>query len=244
MQSMRKKAEGFAAKLRERIVKGEFGPSGGIPETARLAEQYSLAPATIYKGISLLVNEELLIAGSTGFYVNSTAMVMAQYVQPFHKAIEARGLTSFVENIDPVEVVIVPDDIAVLFGLPSGVSAVRRLRLQGEVQGQKKVPHRVALYYYLIKEAQDHIQRLQDDPGLDLLVEIGPVQQKIHEKPISRLPTEEEARRLDIYLSIPVMELQTTNYDIQGNVLLIQDIVFRADKVSLIYDYEIENRKP
>lgn len=241
---MQKRAEQFAAKLRERITKGEFGSSGGIPEASRLSEEYQLAPATIYKGINLLVNEGLLTAGSTGFYVNSTAMVMAQYVLPFHKAIEARGLTSFVENIDIVALVPIPDDIAAIFGLPQGLQGVRRFRLQGEVQDDKKIPHRIALYFYLLEEARNHVQRLQDDPGLDLLVEIGPVHQRIHEKPISRLPTPEEVARLNITATTPVMELQTMNYDDQGNILLIQDIVFRADKVSLVYDYEIENRKP
>lgn len=241
---MQERAKQFAAELRKRIEKGEFGSSGGIPEASKLAEEYKLATATIYKGINLLVNAGLLTTGSTGFYVNSTAMVMAEYVPPFHKAIEARGLTSFVENIDPVALVTIPDDIVAIFGLLQGLQGVRRFRLQGEVLDEKRIAHRIALYFYLLKEARDHIQRLQDDPGLDLLVEIGPVHQMIHEKPIARLPTPDEASRLGITATTPVLELQTANYDEQGNVLLIQDIVFRADKVSLIYDYEIQNRKP
>lgn len=239
---MKRKAEEFAAQLRTRIEKGEFGPSGGIPEASRLAEQYNLAPATVYKGLNQLVVGNILTKGATGFFVNSTEITLAEYVPPFHKAIEARGLTSFVENIDPITITTIPGETAILFGLPEGLQAVRRFRIQGELQEGKKVPHRMALYYYLIEAAHNYIQQLQDNPGLDLLVEIGPVEQRIHEKPIARLPSKEETSRLHITTTTPVMELQTTNRDTKGNVLLIQDIVFVASKVSLSYDYSIENR--
>ena len=232
----------FANELRKEILSGKYGFEGGLPGIKELGRRSKLAYNTIYRSLTLLVGEKLLIERDSAFFVNTSTITMTQYVPPPRISMPQRGKTPFIRNIAPVERTSLPDFIADSVGLEHGTMSTFRYRIAGEIQDDKEVPSSLATYHYIISLSDEQIQDLQDDPHADILAELYPVPMMRYDLVASRHPTHEEAQLLSVTENTPILDLRIVNRDLNRNILLIQQLVLLG--TSLNYSYTFENRLP
>jgi len=239
-----KKANVLANNLRERIKQGEFGTGGRLPPVSQIAKDYQTTRPTTYQALALLQGEGIIVAKGNSFYAHNTLRISTNVVPPFEEVLASQGIASTVRNIIEPEVIIMPDEIATLFGVEKGLRSIHRYR----VQGQAGTSYRLSEYWFPEELARPYLQRLRDEPGYDILEDIksdlGVTKQLVHDKVLARVPTKSEANLLSKSRSTPVQEVRRTNRTLDGQVLMHHLIVFVGTLNMLEYDYEIVNRKP
>jgi DNA-binding GntR family transcriptional regulator len=230
----------LANELRRDILQGKYGTEGGLPGIEHLIKTSGLARGTVYRSLTLLQGEGLIKERDRTFYVNKSSIMMTQHVPPPRVRLQAVGKIAFMRNLAPVAIVPLPDDIAKLLELGQEVTATFRYRISGELVDGKEIPARLLKYHYLIPLTDEQIQRMQDDPHTDVLLELYPVPMIRHDDISSRLPTKEEAQHLAIPETTPVLGVRVVNRDVDGNVLLVQELALA--NTTLSYEYTFDNR--
>lgn len=234
------KVDQFVNTLRNKILKGDYGQEGRLPEIGQLATQYGLSRSSAVTGINRL-KAEGLIAGERSFYVKHVERVMTGVLQPFEKALRGQNLTPLAEHIIAPELLMLPDDIAAMFGQPRGLQVVHRLRRQGT----SDAAYRLAEYWYLVSLEQGQIREMQDNPSADIVVKMmrarGYPSHTSHDEITVRFPTHQEMELLSITATTPVVQVLVTTYGPNKTVWLLQRIVFIASAVQLNYDCIIEH---
>jgi DNA-binding GntR family transcriptional regulator len=235
-----KKHIALANEIRKDILAGKYGTEGGLPGLDELARRSGLARNTVRSALIVLEGERLIIERDRGYFVNTSSMVMTQYVPPLPLRMQAQGKTASSENI-AITSVQLPDEIADLLHLGRGTIATFRFRVGNEVleSGEKK-PFRLSKYYYLIPLNDEQVRQIEENADADLLVQYAPLLLTAHDEISSRLPTKEEASYLHIPESTPVTHVQIITKDTSGRILLFQELTLLG--VTLAYDYSFENR--
>lgn len=230
----------LANSIRKDIMSGKYGTEGGIPAIEELVEKSKLSRATVYKALAILESERLIVSRNRTFYVNITSQDMTQYVPPLTVQMQNTGKIAFIENVTPIEIAPLPDEIADKLRMAHSTMSTFRFRVGGEiVEGQKK-PAQLKRYWYLISLNEEQIRQLQDDPSTDLLVKYAPEDLQAHDEISSRLATQEEMELLSLTDLTPVTQVHIVTRDALGNILLFQDLTFLG--VVLAYDYAFKNR--
>jgi GntR family transcriptional regulator len=236
------KFEALASTLREQIKKEEFGTRGRLPSVSQLAKAHEVARSTAYQALQLLQSEGLIISRDNSFYVNPIVKVTTSPTPTFEQVLIKQGLKPFVRNIIDPEIIVIPDEIAVLFGQPTGSHVVHRYRVQGKID----IPYRLSEYWYPEHLASKYLQRMKDEPDFDALEDIkGELDIKIqlvHDDVIARIPTKKEAELLSITRMTPVQDVRRTNKAPDGSILMHHRIVFVGPYNMLSYDYELVNQ--
>jgi DNA-binding GntR family transcriptional regulator len=229
------KIETLANLLRERIKRGEYGTSGRIPAVSQLAADHKMARATVYQSLLLLQSEGLLIAKGTSYFVNYPIMRIPG-APLFDKYLTNQGLTPAVDNIVEPEIIPMPAEVAALFGVKEGLHVVHRTRRHGTVE----VPYRLAENWYPIDLAGEFIEEMKRDPNLNVAGRIrethGVAIAKRHDDIIARLPTQEEARLLDLVRTAPVLELRRHFRSQDDRTILFNITILVAAYFVLSYD--------
>ncbi len=235
-----KKHVALANEIRRDILAGKYGTEGGLPGLDELARRSGLARNTVRSALLILEGERLVVERDRNYFVNTSSMLMTQYVHPLPVRMRAQGKAAFSENIT-VTTVQLPDEIADLLHVNRGTVATFRFRVGNELldSGEKK-PFRLSKYYYLIPLNDEQVRQIEENADADLLVQYAPILLQAHDEISSRLPTKEEASYLHIPESTPVTHVQITTKDTSGNVLLFQELTLLG--VTLAYDYSFENR--
>lgn len=136
----------IAEVLRQKIADGTFTPGDRLPTEADLVEEYGVSRDTVRKGLTLLVNEGLVIsARPTGHFVRKRQPMVFRPQEEFLKRPRAPEMDAFMtefsaEGREPrqtIDVAIVepPEDVAKRLHLGPGqfVAVRRRVRyLDGE----------------------------------------------------------------------------------------------------------------
>jgi DNA-binding GntR family transcriptional regulator len=230
----------LANELRKDILSGKYGTEGGLPGADELTRRSGLARNTVNSALALLEGEGLIKSRDRIFYVNITSQDMTQYVPPLNVRMQSSGKIAFMENIAPIEVKQIPEEIADRLGIARESIGTFRFRVGGEVlEGQKK-PSQLKKYWYLISLNEEQLQQLRDDPNTDILVKYAPEDLRAHDEISSRLPTQEEMKLLSLSEFTPITQVNIITRDTSGNILLFQDLTFVG--VVLTYDYGFKNR--
>lgn len=233
------KIEALAAVLREQIKREEFGTRGRFPSVTQLAKAHQVARSTAYQALLLLQAEGLVVLKDSSFYVNPVINITTSPTPTFEQVLTKQGLQPFVRNIIDPEIIVMPEEIAAIFGQPAGSHVIHRYR----VQGKRDIPYRLSEYWYPEHLARKYLQRMKDEPDYDTLEaiksDLGIVRQKVHDDVLSRIPTKREAILLSIPRSSPVQEVRRTNRSPDGSILMHHRIVFVGPYSMLSYDYEL-----
>jgi GntR family transcriptional regulator len=236
------KIEALASTLREQIKKEEFGTKGRLPSVSQLAKAHEVARSTVYQALLLLQAEGLIISKDNSFYANPIIQVTTSPTPTFEQVLIKQGLKPFVRNIIDPEIIVMPDEIAALFGQPAGSHVVHRYRVQGKID----IPYRLSEYWYPEHLASKYLQRMKNEPDFDTLEaiksELDIKKQLVHDDVTARIPTKNEAELLSITRTTPVQDVRRTNKAPNGNILMHHRIVFVGPYNMLSYDYELVNQ--
>lgn len=236
------KAESLTITIRKQIKGGDFGTKGRLPSITQLAKQHQVARSTVYQALLLLQAEGLVIVRDKSFYANAAIRITTNPTPTFEQMLTNQGFLSSVKNIIEPEIIVMPDEIATMFGQPKGLQVVHRYR----IQGQTDLPYRLSEYWYPEKLASKYLQIMKDNPSFDTLVAIKTnmhiKRQLVHDDVISRIPTKAEATLLSIPRTSPVQEIRRTNRTPDGTILMHHRIVFVGPFSILGYDYELNEQ--
>ena len=236
------KIEALTAVLREQIKRGEFGTKGRLPSVTQLAKIHEVARSTIYQALLLLQAEGLLISKDNSFYANPIIQITTSPTPTFEQVLLKQGLQPFVYNIIDPEIIIMPDEIAAIFGQPTGLRVVHRYRVQGKID----IPYRLSEYWYPEHLASKYLQKMKDEPDFDTLESIKSdlniTKQMVHDDVTSRIPTKNESELLSITRTTPVQEVRRTNKAPDKSILMHHRIIFVGPYNMLSYDYELANQ--
>jgi GntR family transcriptional regulator len=236
------KIEVLTAVLHEQIKKEEFGTRGRLPSVTQLAKAHQVARSTVYQALLLLQAEGLVISRDNSFYANPIIQVTTSPTPTFEQVLIKQGLQPFVRNIIDPEIIVMPDEIAAIFGQSTERHVVHRYRIQGKID----IPYRLSEYWYPEYLADKYLQKMKDEPDFDTLEhiksELNIMEQKIHDDVIARIPTKNESELLSITRTTPVQEVRRTNKAPDGSILMHHRIVFVGPYNMLSYDYELVNQ--
>ena len=236
----------IADTLRQQITDGMLLPGDQLPTELALAELHSVTRTTTRQALAVLVNEGLIIATRPrGHFVRRVERMsyrpQAQW-QPRPAAPEMdylmteqpRLARSPSQNIT-VEVVTPPSEIAKRLGLADSDLAVVR----------KRVPHLDELpfnindsYFPLSLVDGTEIMRPADVPRgtNEALAELGAEQVRAIDEIEIRMPSPEEAHRLDLGAGLPVAVHRVTGYTKDGRPVRCTSNVLPGDRHVILYE--------
>jgi DNA-binding GntR family transcriptional regulator len=237
------KVDVITEKLRQQILKGDFGTLGRLPSLRMLADQYDTARETMNKVVQQLQAEGLLISrGTGGVFVAYRTRLPAGITARFDLYLKQQGLTPVETDIEKPSLVPASPEAAEVFGIAEGTSVVRRYRRQGTTETH----YRLTENFYstdLVDEAI--LKHMQDDVSFDVLLAIkakyGKAVKYMHERVIGRLPTLQEQELLKIIRNSPVLDVHRTSRadDEKRSVIMFSHIIYIASYFELSYDYTV-----
>lgn len=241
----------IAEVLRQKIADGTFTPGDRLPTEADLVEEYGVSRDTVRKGLTLLVNEGLVIsARPTGHFVRKRQPMVFRPQEEFLKRPRAPEMDAFMtefsaEGREPrqtIDVAIVepPEDVAKRLHLGPGqfVAVRRRVRyLDGE-------PFNINDSYYPLDLVRDsEIMRPEDIArGANVvLTELGYQQARALDELYIRMPTPTESRRLELPPGTPVAYYIATGYTEEGRPVRVVLNVLPGDRHVISYERHREH---
>lgn len=236
----------IAEALRQQIGDGTLAAGSQLPTEAELTESYGVSRATVRQALSMLVNEGLIVsARPRGHFVRERKpMVFRPQAEfrprPFTPEMDAFATEFSAEGRAPrqvIEVAIVepsPEVAKRLHLEPGQLAAVRkRVRyLDGE-------PFNINDSYFPLEIVRDsEIMRPEDiTRGANaVLGELGYQQVRTLDEIYVRMPTPEEARRLDLGPGTPVAYHVVTGYTEEGRPVRVAITVLPGDRHVITYE--------
>lgn len=228
--------------LRKRILSKEFGTGGRLPSLRMFADQYGTTQQTMNVVVQRLQSEGLLSSlGRQGVFVSGFRNRIPGIRMPrFDLYLKEMGYEPAEVNLENPSIVPAPIDVAQAFGISEGAPVVHRLRCQGTTT----VHMRLAENFYPTTLVDHNIlSQMQQNDSFDVLLAIennsGEKIKHIHEKVISRFPSEDEQGFLKINRSTPVLDVRRTSKAEDGTVIMYNRITFVASYFELSYNYEV-----
>lgn len=219
------------------IKEGEWGRAGIIPSRRDLADRYGTTTSTINDVFTFLHAMGYVMPKGRNVVINPNRMTIPALVPSFDKYLQQHGLVPFMRNVADPGVVTLDKDLATAFSLPEGTKAVRRVRVQGERQGNQDIPYRLTETYYLYDLANKYLANMKSDP---LFVVIDQIKQdtgksiaKSSIKLLTRFPSEQEQNLLQIPLHTPIAEIFRISRSDDGTVMMFSHIVLISYRFTL-----------
>ncbi|WP_171053369.1 GntR family transcriptional regulator [Streptomyces marianii] len=246
-------AQQIAEDLRRRMHEGEFASTGQLPPTRELVERYSTSGETLRQAVLKLKTWGLVTSQQgKGVYVRTIDPVewrirttdpgaagrrLAVDFDSWKASVESLGR---VASQDPCVVTAqrAPDEIADWLELEPGAWAVARRALR-RCDG---VPFQLADYWFPLDVAMNSpLMEDHDISGVDaVLADIGHAQ--VHRRHIVRswLPTEDEAKRLELEpdATNPITRHVVVARGTEGKPVCCTVTVAPGDRNVLIYDFD------
>lgn len=237
------KIETLVITLREQIKRGDFGTRGRLPSVTQLAKEHQIARTTVYNALQILRNEGLLIVKDTAFFVNNPVLHIVG-TPNFDDYLLKQGLTPKLTTIGTPEVITLPDEIAAMFNAESGTQVVHRLR----VQGTSEIPLRLEENWYPVDLALQFLEAMRNDPNINVAREIRLAHNtaitRIKEDVISRYPSQEETKLLNITRTSPVLEARRNFLtDNTGRTVIYNRTIMIAAFFQMHYEYDTSVEK-
>lgn len=236
------KVELLVSALHERIKRGDFGTSGRLPTVTQIAKEYNMVRTTAYQALQILRAEGLLLVRNAAYVVNNPVLLI-EGTPNFDRYLEKQGLTPAFENIGIPKIVTMPDEIATLFKAEKGLRVVHRVRKQGTPE----VPLRLEENWYPADLASPFLDTMKHDASINVAREIrlayGASIVKIKEDVLSRYPTQEETKLLDITRTAPVLEARRNFLTSEGKTVIYNRTIMVAAFFLLHYEYDTSFEK-
>lgn len=242
----------IANELRAAITAGEYSPGDKLPSERDLAARYGTARNTAREAIAELRREGLVTAEhGRGVFVRSkprwmrfgrrrysAAMRNTSELGPFGAEAAAQGRTPHVDTtITRVEA---SADIAARLSIQPGDSVVRRENWYFADGEPLQVGITFAPWHIVEGTPLANSAELGREGIYGQFAARGHVITYIREEITARMPTPEEAKRLEIPDGVPVIDLWHTGVNAERQPFEVTHFVMRADFAALDYDMPVE----
>jgi len=233
--------------LRAGIQSGELGPGARLPSEQELIDEHDVARGTIRQAVRLLASEGLVeVQHGRGAFVRDRPPVRRLGHDRFAREKREQGKAGYLADLESqgrepgVEVLEVgqsnaSEEVAALLGIEPGAHVLIRRRLY-LADG---TPMQTATSY-VPWELADGTRMTQADTGpggiYALVEEAGHRLKRLVEDVVARMPTEDEARVLQLGAGVPVIRLVRTAYDTEERAVEVCDTVMAADRYLLSYE--------
>jgi DNA-binding GntR family transcriptional regulator len=236
------KVDLITERLRQQILRGDFGTQGRLPSLRMLGEQYGTTRETINKAVQQLQAEGLLIShGTAGIFISSRTR-MPGITARFDLYLSQHGLVPIETDIERPGLVPAPLEVAEALGMIENTPVARRYRRQGTTDTHYRLTEN---FYPTSLVDEPTLRQMQGDVNFDVLLAIkrahGKAVKYLHERVIARLPTLQEQALLRIVRSSPVLETHRTSYayDEGRTPVMFSRIIYVASYFELTYDYVV-----
>ncbi|MGA5470055.1 GntR family transcriptional regulator [Streptomyces arboris] len=236
----------IADAIREQIADGTLAADDKLPTEAELRVAYNVSRETVRKALGLLVNEGLVVsARPQGHFVRRRQPMIFRPQAEFRKRPHSPEMDAFMtefsgEGREPrqeIEVSIVepPAVVAKRLHLEQGelVAVRKRLRyLDGE-------PFNINDSYYPLSIVRDSEIMRPEDIGRganEVLAELGYRQVRALDELYIRMPTPEEAHRLDLGPGTPIGYHIVTGHTEAGKPVRVAITVLPGDRHVISYE--------
>jgi GntR family transcriptional regulator len=237
----------LAELLRGQIEGGEYPPGAPLPSIPELMDQWKLARQTVRSAINQLASEGLVRTAPRRGTVVQARTERRRIARSQVVTRSSAGMYVFPAAGYPDEVwqthgtphrsqEPAPDLVAEIFGVEAGSPVLRRRR----VMSPEEEPPFQIVDTWLSPQAVEDAPRIAEKstgPGgyLDRLEEAGHGPISWTETTRTRMPSEEEARLLEISTALPVMELSLVGTSGRtGDALEVTMRVIPGDRVELV----------
>jgi len=240
----------IADDLRDAIDRGDLAPGQQLPTEQQLMDQHNVSRNTVRLGLAALTNEGLISSSQgSGSFVRERASLRYFASQIDSQARRAQ-LTkdAFLSDVDEqhrsgrvqldVAMVSLTPDFAARLELDDDSTAVAR-RCVHYCDDQ---PYALSDCYFphgLVRDSEIEQPANIERGSNKVLDELGHIQTRFRDEITIRMPTADEARRLDIDpAGTPVAYLLRTAYDQNGVPVRLEAVVLPGDRYILIYDVD------
>lgn len=237
------KLEEAVAKLRDQILRGEFGPRGILPTRNQLEKELGVTHSTMNQVILRLQGEGLITSNGTRRLTATPPRKRVPFRDvPFMRFLREQGLEPIAEYLDTPQRVPLTRELASVFKVPEGTLAVTRARRDGTAQMWYRLTTKTFLSELIDDETLRGMQQNNEyDAILDIKTKKGIVSTFMTEDIIGRLATTQEQEILHISRTTPVQEITRTCYDRKGgSVLWLNKIIYIANLFVIHNEYEGE----
>lgn len=241
----------LAELLRGQIEGGEYPPGATLPTIPELMEQWQLARQTVRAALNQLASEGLVRSAprkgtivqarterrriARSQVVTRSSGEKSQYVFPAARHPDELWVTHGTphRSYEPA-----PSLVTEIFSLQPGVQVLRRRRVMSP---EEEPPFQIVDTWLSPQAVEDapQIAEVYTGPGgyLDRLEAAGHAQISWTETTRARMPSEEEARLLEISTAMPVMEMSLVGRSGRtGEPLEVTIRVIPSDRVELVSD--------
>lgn len=236
----------IADDLRARIQAGELGPGAKLPTEQTLTTEHAVTRATVRQAIQVLINEGLVVSERPrGHFVREIERLTYRPQKEWRKRPAFPELDQFMdEQVElgrepsqtiAVELAEAPDDVGRRLALPDRSTVVVRKR----VRYLDGVPFNTNDSYYPLDLVQGSEIMLPADIGRGanaVLGELGVEQTHAVDEIEVRMPTPDEASRLEIGLGVPVAMHRVTGYTADGRPVRVVRNVLPGDRHVIIFE--------
>lgn len=238
-----------AEQLRDAIQRGDFGPGDQLPTEQQLMERHDVSRNTVRLALGALTNEGLISSsqGRGSFVRERTPLQFFASRTDSHSRREQLTKEAFLSDAEEqgrtgrieldVAIVRAAPEFATRLQLDESAIAVARRR----VQYVDEQPYALADSYFPYELVRDSaIAQPNNLPhgANKVLDDLGHVQVHFRDEITTRMPTTDEARRLDIGPGTPVAQLIRTAYDQDDQPVRLAATILPGDRYTLIYDVD------
>jgi GntR family transcriptional regulator len=236
--------------LRGAILNGELVAGDRLPSEQELIDAHGVARGTIRQAVMLLRSEGLIeVEHGRGSFVRARPPVRRlghdrfarrhwrEGKAPYLADLEVEGRVPAVEMLE-IGRSRAPQEVAELLGVEPGADVlVRRRRYLAD-----ETPMQVASSYIPWSVAEGtQMTQVDSGPGgiYARLEEAGHRLKQFREDVAARMPTQDEARALQLGSGIPVIRLLRVAYDTEGLAVEVCDTIMAADRYVLSYELPV-----
>lgn len=236
----------IADDLRARIQSGELGAGAKLPTEQSLTAGYSVTRATVRQAMQVLVNEGLVVSERPrGHFVRQIERLTYRPQKEWRERPLHRELDQFMdEQVElgrkpsqtiAVELAAPPTDVAARLGLEPADTVVVRKR----VRYLDGTPFNTNDSYFPLELVQGSEIMHPADIGRGanvVLAELGAEQTHAVDEIEVRMPTPNEASRLEIGLGVPVAMHRVTGYTNDGRPVRVVRNVLPGDRHLIAFE--------
>jgi GntR family transcriptional regulator len=237
--------------LRASILEDRMAPGERLPSENELAERYSTSRPTVRRAIALLKAEGLVnTEQGRGAFVRPephVRLLLSGEAFRRHRRKRRSGFNAQVEEqgqrpeqrLLEVGVVAAPREVALRLDVDEDARVVVRRRLF--VVNRRPVALCDSYYPLDMAEGTDLGEPERIPGGAYSLIEdpSGPIGRRLKRSVddlVSRMPSPEEVKALELAPGVPVVRILRTVYDAAGEPVEVQDTVAAADKHQFRYE--------
>lgn len=233
----------LASDLRARIASGEYGTSGTLPSTTKLAKEWGKPRSVVTDVMLLLRSEGLIRVAGNRYAVNHPILILPGLTKDFEQYLQSQGLKSVIKNLIEPTLEEMPKDIAPIFGQKPGIRVVHRMRLQGTPDQWL----RVGEIWYPAELAEPFLESMKRNDQMNVVNAIkekfGVFIVRVKEDILARIPHKEEIKWLDLARYQTVFEVRRTSLAQDGRAVMLTRTIMVATNFILSHEYEVDHWK-